>query len=172
MLATDSMANRPGPELRDHLMFHGRAVLALIVCAVSIAACGRRAQPVAAPTVPPPVVQEAPPPPPVAEAPTAPPTPAALTEEEIFARKTLDELNAEKPLADAFFDFDQWQVREDERASLQKNAEWLRRWPSTRVTIEGHCDARGTSEYNLALGDRRANAVRSYLISLSIAPTA
>jgi peptidoglycan-associated lipoprotein len=153
-------------------MSHRRAVLALIVCAVAIAACGRRTQPVAAPTTPPPAVQEAPPPPPppVAEAPDAPSTPAALTEEEIFARKTLDELNAEKPLADAFFDFDQWQVREDARTSLQTNAEWLRRWPSTRVTIEGHCDARGTSEYNLALGDRRANAVRSYLISLGIAP--
>lgn len=152
-------------------MSHRRAVLALIVCAVAIAACGRRTQPVAAPTTPPPSVQEAPPPPPppVAEAPTAPSTPVALTEEEIFARKTLDELNAEKPLADAFFDFDQWQVREDARTSLQKNAESLRRWPSTRVTIEGHCDDRGTSEYNLALGDRRANAVRSYLISLGIA---
>jgi peptidoglycan-associated lipoprotein len=87
-----------------------------------------------------------------------------------IARKTLDELNVEKPPADAFFDFDQWQLREDARMSLQKNAEWLRRWPSTRVTIEGHCDARGTSEYNLALRDRRANAVRSYLTSLGIAP--
>jgi peptidoglycan-associated lipoprotein len=147
----------------------GRAVLALIVCAVAIAACGRRAQPVAAPTTPPPVVQEAPPPPPVAEAPTTPAPPTALTEEEIFARKTLDEVNAERPLADAFFDFDQWQLREDARTHLQRNAEWLQRWPSTRVTIEGHCDARGTSEYNLALGERRANAVRSYLISLGIA---
>ena len=111
-------------------MSHGRAVPALIVCVIAIAACGRRTQPVAAPTAPPPVVQETPPPPPtpVADAPTTPATPAALTEEEIFARKTLDELNAEKPLADAFFDFDQWHVREDARTSLQKNAEWLRRW--------------------------------------------
>ena len=62
-----------------------------------------------------------------------------------FARKTLDELNAEKPLADAFCDFDQWQLREEARTSIQKNGEGLRRLPSTRVTIEGHCDARGTS---------------------------
>jgi peptidoglycan-associated lipoprotein len=55
------------------------------------------------------------------------------------------------------------------RAILQANAEWLRRWPSTRVTIEGHCDSRGTSEYNLALGERRANAVREYLVSLGVA---
>src|SRR5687767_271486 len=125
-------------------MPHGRAVLVLIVCSIAIAACGRRAQPVAAPTTPPPVVPEAPPPPPppVAEEPTTSTPPTALAEEEIFARKTLEELNAEKPLADAFFDFDQWQLREDARSGLQKNAEWLRRWPSTRVTIEGHCDAR------------------------------
>jgi peptidoglycan-associated lipoprotein len=93
-----------------------------------------------------------------------------LSEDELFARKTLDELNAEQPLADAFFDFDQWHIRDDARADLQANAEWLRRWASTRVTIEGHCDPRGTSEYNLALGERRAHAVRSYLVALGIAP--
>ncbi|MBI2828449.1 MAG: OmpA family protein [Acidobacteria bacterium] len=92
-----------------------------------------------------------------------------MTEEEIFARKTLDELNAERPLGDAFFDFDQSLIREDARLVLQKNAEWLRRWTSTRITIEGHCDARGTGEYNLALGERRANAVKEYLASLGLA---
>lgn len=71
---------------------------------------------------------------------------------------------------EAFFDFDQWHVRDDARAALQANADWLRRWKSTRVMIEGHCDARGTSEYNLALGDRRGNAVRSYLVALGIEP--
>jgi peptidoglycan-associated lipoprotein len=91
-----------------------------------------------------------------------------LTEEEIFARKTLEELNAERPLGDAFFDYDQHTIRADARAVLQQSAEWLRRWTSTRVTIEGHCDSRGTSEYNLALGERRANAVREFLISLGV----
>ena len=52
---------------------------------------------------------------------------------------------------------------------LQKNADWLRRWTTTRVTIEGHADARGTNEYNLALGERRGNAVKDYLVSLGIA---
>ena len=154
-------------------MRYRTAVLMLTIWAlVVVAACGKRVQPVAVPTTSVPSLEEAPPPPPppVAEAPTAPAPAAALTEDEIFARKTLDELNAERPLADAFFDYDQWQVRGDVRSGLEKNAEWLRRWPSTRVTIEGHCDARGTSEYNLALGDRRANAVRNYLMSLGIAP--
>ena len=80
------------------------------------------------------------------------------------------ELNAERPLGDAFFDFDQWVIREDARAILQTNAEWLRRWTSTRITIEGHCDERGTSEYNLALGERRANAAKEYLVSLGVTP--
>ncbi len=93
-----------------------------------------------------------------------------MTEEELFARKTLEELNAERPLGAAFFDLDQSTIRDDARALLQKNAEWMRRWPSTRITVEGHCDSRGTSEYNLALGERRAAAVRDYLVSLGVAP--
>jgi peptidoglycan-associated lipoprotein len=112
---------------------------------------------------------EAPPAPPAAARDAEPEPPAPLTEDEIFARKTLDEVNAERPLADALFDYDQFTLREDARASLQRNADWLRRWTSTRITIEGHCDSRGTSEYNLALGERRANAVREYLVSLGIA---
>jgi peptidoglycan-associated lipoprotein len=99
----------------------------------------------------------------------AAPTGATLSEEEIFARKTLDELNAERPLGDAFFDFDQWRIRNDALPVLQKNAEWMRRWTTTRVTIEGHCDARGTSGYNLALGERRAHAVKEYLVNLGVA---
>jgi peptidoglycan-associated lipoprotein len=95
---------------------------------------------------------------------------AGLSDEEIFARKTLDELNAERPLKDVFFDLDDSVIGQDGRAILQKNAQWLLRWTSTRVTIEGHCDGRGTSEYNLALGDRRAQAIRAYLGSLGVAP--
>jgi len=132
---------------------------------------------------PPPLTQVENPPSPVpaaaAAAPkSAPPAPtppasvpvARLTDEEIFARKTLDELNAERPLGDAFFDFDQYTIRQDARTALQQNAGWLRRWDSTRITVEGHGDERGTSEYNLALGERRANAAKEYLIDLGIAP--
>jgi len=67
------------------------------------------------------------------------------------------------------FDYDMALVREDQRAILQKNADYLRRWTSVRVTVEGHADARGTSEYNLALGERRGNAVKDYVIGLGIA---
>jgi peptidoglycan-associated lipoprotein len=90
--------------------------------------------------------------------------------QDIFARKSLEQLNAERPLADAFLDFDQYAIRDDARRTLQQNAGWLRRWESTRITVEGHGDERGTSEYNLALGERRANAAKEYLVDVGVAP--
>ena len=82
---------------------------------------------------------------------------------------TLAELNAEMPLGDVFFDYDMSTIRDDARPILQKNADYLRRWTTTRVSVEGHADSRGTAEYNLALGERRASAIRDYLVSLGIA---
>ena len=82
--------------------------------------------------------------------------------------KSLDQLNAERPLADVYFDLDESSIRDDARPLLQRNAEWMKRWPSTRVNVEGHCDERGTAEYNLGLGDRRSNSVKDYLVSLGI----
>jgi peptidoglycan-associated lipoprotein len=73
------------------------------------------------------------------------------------------------PLVDVSFDYDMSLIRDDQRAQLQKNADYLRRWTSVRVTIEGHADSRGTNEYNLALGERRGNAVKDYLVGLGIA---
>ena len=64
------------------------------------------------------------------------------------------------------FDYDRYDVLEADKATLQRQAAWLAKYPSVRVTIEGHCDERGTREYNLALGARRANAVKEYLVSL------
>jgi peptidoglycan-associated lipoprotein len=90
------------------------------------------------------------------------------TEEEIFAQKSLDQLNAEKPLGDVYFGLDESTIREDARPLLQRNADWLKRWTSTQITVEGHCDSRGSSEYNLALGTRRAQAVKDYLVSLGV----
>lgn len=64
------------------------------------------------------------------------------------------------------FDYDRYDVMEGDKATLQRQAAWLAKYPSVRVTIEGHCDERGTREYNLALGARRANAAKEYLVSL------
>jgi peptidoglycan-associated lipoprotein len=73
-----------------------------------------------------------------------------------------------KEVRDAYFDYDSAQIRPDARQALQKTADFLKGYPNTRVTIEGHCDERGSTEYNLALGQRRANAVKEYLVSLGI----
>jgi len=68
------------------------------------------------------------------------------------------------------FDFDSYAVDDEDRRILDAQAAWLARYPAVRVTIEGHADERGTREYNLALGDRRANAARAYLESRGVAP--
>jgi peptidoglycan-associated lipoprotein len=80
----------------------------------------------------------------------------------------VDELNAEKPLTDVFFDLDKSELRDDARPALQKDADWLKRWTSVQVTLEGHADSRGSAEYNLGLGSRRATAVKDYLVSLGV----
>ncbi|HWU56397.1 MAG TPA: peptidoglycan-associated lipoprotein Pal [Rhizomicrobium sp.] len=66
------------------------------------------------------------------------------------------------------FEFDQYNVQESDKTILGRQAAWLAKYPSVRVTIEGHADERGTREYNLALGARRANAVKEYLVSQGV----
>jgi peptidoglycan-associated lipoprotein len=142
-------------------------VLALAFSLAVAAACHKNPPPQApAPPVPPPSASPTPPPAPRPPAPTAAPTPAPLTEQEMFNRKSLAELSAE--LSDVYFDLDKAEVRDDARPALQKNADWMKKWTSTQVTVEGHCDSRGSSEYNLALGTRRATAVRDYLVNLGV----
>jgi peptidoglycan-associated lipoprotein len=111
-------------------------------------------------------VEKPPPPPPPPK--EVPPGARELTEEERFARMTLDEINNSKPLDDVFFEYDKSDLSEQARSSLQKNGAWLKRWASTRITVEGHADSRGTNEYNLALGERRSTAVRDYLVTLGV----
>ncbi len=113
-----------------------------------------------------------PPPPPPKPAPPPPPPPAPLTEDQIFAQKTVDQLNAERPLGDVLFDYDSSTLRDDGRAAASRNADYLKRWTSVRITVEGHADARGTSEYNLALGERRAAAVKEYSSASAFRPIA
>ena len=143
----------------------------ILLVALTVTACGKKIPPPPPPPPAPPAAPAPPPPPPPTPPPPAPAPapPRALTEEEVFAKKTVEELNAERPLADVTFDYDMSLIRDDQRALLQKNADYMRRWTAVRVTIEGHADARGTNEYNLALGERRGSAVRDYLVGLGIA---
>ena len=85
------------------------------------------------------------------------------------SRKSLDELNAKKPLPTSSSTSTRSRFATTRKPALQKDADWMKRWTSTKVMVEGHGDSRGTAEYNLALGERRAAAVRDYLVSLGVA---
>jgi peptidoglycan-associated lipoprotein len=76
---------------------------------------------------------------------------------------------ASSPLKDVYFDYDRYDLSADARTVLRANADWLKSNPNARVEIEGHCDDRGTNEYNLALGAKRAQSAREYLSSLGVA---
>lgn len=86
----------------------------------------------------------------------------------------LDEIRAEQAasaaagLRDVFFGYDSWTISEEGRQSLGRDAEWLKSNPSAMIKVEGHCDERGTAAYNLVLGEKRAKAVRNYLVELGI----
>ena len=69
-----------------------------------------------------------------------------------------------------YFDFDKYNLKPDARGTLEKQAAWMKKYASVVISIEGHCDERGTREYNLALGERRANSVKDFLVQLGISP--
>jgi peptidoglycan-associated lipoprotein len=75
---------------------------------------------------------------------------------------------AASPLKDVFFEYDNSAIRDDQKAALNEDVAWLKGNARTKITLEGHCDERGTAEYNLALGERRAKAVKDYLIAAGI----
>jgi peptidoglycan-associated lipoprotein len=134
----------------DGLLRRG-CLLLLAVLVVTAPGCSRKPKPV---VVPPPVSQTKPPE-------TKPAEPVKTVETP--AQSALD-------LKDIFFDYDRYNLRDDARATLNDNAKVISANPAAAVTLEGHCDERGTVEYNLALGERRANAARSYLVQYGIDP--
>ena len=128
---------------------------------VAVAGCGKK--PVQ-PSTPPPAAPETPPP-----APQPPPEPApALNEYEQLRQKSIDELEKMGLLGDIHFDLDRADLRDGDRAILSQNADTLKKFDFLRITVEGHCDERGSVEYNLALGERRAKAAYDYLVSLGV----
>jgi peptidoglycan-associated lipoprotein len=143
--------------------------IVLPVLLLTVNACHKR-PPATASTRPPAAVTTpvAPPSSPRSDTAAAAPEATALDESQLFERMTLEQLNASQPLNDVFFDYDQNLLRDDARQVLQRNAQWLSKWPQTKIRIDGHCDERGTTEYNLALGDQRAITVRDYLTSLGV----
>lgn len=91
-----------------------------------------------------------------------------LSEEELFEKQSLEEINRQGYLRRINYDFDRYFIREDMKPILQKNADWLLKFASVVITIEGHCDERGTIEYNMALGEKRAKSAQNYLLSLGV----
>jgi len=101
----------------------------------------------------------------------APPTKTQTSSLEAFQKGTLGKGTEAGPLKDVNFDFDHYDLRADAKAILKGHAAWLKANPQGRVEVEGHCDERGTSEYNIALGAKRAESAKRYLIDLGISPS-
>jgi peptidoglycan-associated lipoprotein len=140
-----------------------RNLMLASVMVATLAACGKKAE-VAAPVVPP-AQQPAQTP---STAPMSPPVDTGSMNASSFAPGSLEELIATAGSDRVFFGYDSSELDSSAQDTLRKHAEWMQKNSSVRITIEGHCDERGTREYNLALGDRRAEAVKGYLVSLGL----
>jgi peptidoglycan-associated lipoprotein len=154
----------------ENLMKRSVTLGAAAILSIALTAGACKKPPAVQPTPPPPAAKPdtTPPPPPPPPPPPKPAEPPAPTEDEIFAKMTLEELNAKGVLGDVFFAYDSAELSPEARGTIQKNAEFMKRRQSTKVVVEGHADARGTNEYNLALGERRADVTRDYMVSLGI----
>jgi peptidoglycan-associated lipoprotein len=121
--------------------------MAVVAFSLLVAGCATKAPP--PPPPPPPAAQPAPPP-----APSI--VPGSAQDLKVNVGDTVH------------FEYDKYAVQEQDKATLQRQAAWLAKWPNIKVTVEGHADERGTREYNIALGAKRANAVKEYLVSLGV----
>jgi len=152
-----------------------RVCVALLLLCVVVAGCSKKQAPVTKPAPPPNLSsgiaapdegEPSPQPSRISETPLA--GSEAIEEDGISAR-ALDDLNRDSPLQPVFYPLDSSELDETGRMTVAANAQILKKYPKWAITVEGHCDERGTAEYNLSLGDRRAVAVKSYLVSLGIA---
>lgn len=142
-------------------------ILVFVCCLVVMFTSNCKPKAKTAPTPPPPAKEQ----PKVEKVDEAPAVKKPeMTEEEIFMSKSLEEINLAAPLKMIFFDYDQYFIRDDAKSMLEGNAGWLRRFSTAKILIEGHCDERGTEEYNLALGEKRAKSTSDYIVSLGISP--
>ena len=148
------------------------AFACVIAGAVTLAGCHKTPPPVTRPTPPqpPPATDTTARPAPEPPAPAREPVPPEPLAGDAVASRSLDDLNRDSPLKPVFFLYDSSELDDAGRATLDADAGVLKKYPTWTITIEGHCDERGTAEYNLALGERRAVAARTYLVSLGIDP--
>lgn len=153
------------------VLFYGLSFLLAITMAVLVSACAKRVSvseeeaakaPETVAPAPKPVETVAPKP--IVE--EAMPTTKAIKEEAL----AMAEGRTSAGLLPVYFDFDKYNIRSDQPSRLDQNAKWLKKNPTARIRIEGNCDERGSNEYNLALGERRANSAKDYLTNMGIAP--
>jgi len=148
------------------------AMLIAMTALITAVACSKKNPPIARPAPPPPVVSTTPPParPPAPPEPVREPTvvPPEPVRDDAISSASLDDLNKTSPLKPVFYELDISDLSPANQKTLDENAVLLKRYPTWAVTVEGHCDERGTAEYNLALGERRAIAARAYLVSLGL----
>ena len=151
-----------------------RSIATLVASAalLTAVACSKKTPPIARPAPPPPVAASTTPPPrppappePVREPTMVPPEPVR---DDAISSASLDDLNKNSPMKPVYYELDSSELSAANQKVLDENATLLKRYASWAVTVEGHCDERGTAEYNLALGERRAMAARAYLVSLGI----
>ena len=154
-----------------------RATIVLMLLLAFTAACAKK-KPATVASGPPPAAT-APAPAPAATPPPPPPRAAERVEdsvpvpaisEDTIGNRSLEDLNRDSPFKPAFFDLDSSDLDDAGRAIVSANADIMKRYPTWVVTVEGHCDERGTAEYNLALGEKRAVAVKTYLVALGVSP--
>jgi peptidoglycan-associated lipoprotein len=148
------------------------AAMAVLVVALGAAACGKKTPPVARPVPPPattggtqPANRPPAPPEPVPETTAMPPEPKISDD---ILSGDLDAINKNSPFQPVFYPLDSFEVDSAGQQALNTNAGILKKYPAWIITIEGHCDERGTAEYNLALGEKRALAAKTYLVSLGV----
>jgi peptidoglycan-associated lipoprotein len=146
-------------------------LMSLLLAGLMITGCARRpATTAASAATPAPAAAPSPAPAPAPSAPSpapAPPAPAAAAPAPA-PRPVPKEFMAVAALKEVYFDFDKYDIRSEDAKTLDANATWLKSNGDNLVLIEGHCDERGTNEYNLALGERRAKATMNYLVSQGI----
>ena len=138
----------------------GVKILGVMAVTLLFASCAPKEEPIVEPPAPPvdtgPPVEAVPTPP--VEVEVIEPGPAPGTQAD-FVANVGDRV---------FFAFNKWDLTPDSRAALRRQADWMIEHSNVRISVEGHCDERGTREYNLALGDRRATAVKNYLVALGV----
>lgn len=148
------------------------ATLVALAALITVVGCGKKTPPVARPAPPPATTADTTPsrppsPPDPAREPVS--VPAEPVRDDAISSASLDDLNKNSPLKPVYFELDSSDLSPANQKVLDEDAALMKRYTTWTVTIEGHCDERGTAEYNLALGERRAIAARAYLVSLGIA---